>query len=152
MFCLPEEEEYFPPSQSANGGVRAAFAESQGKATETDRQNEQFTQIMAVYKEFYQKKSSSNLLYKKVFFYTILAVFVFVILSFTAVCIVLAVRGTPLKDALPLLGGSTVALLTSFIVLPQIIASHLFPMHEEGQIIVDLIAALRGAEPPAERK
>jgi hypothetical protein len=147
-FCLPEEEEYFPPSESANCGVRAAFAETQGKPTETDKQNEQFTQIVETYREYYKKKSNGNLTYKKIFFFTILAASVLVIFGFAALCVALAARGTPLKDALPLLGGGTAALLTSFIVLPQIVATHLFPVGED-QILIDLIAALRSTTPEA---
>ena len=142
-FCLPEEEEYVPLSESTNCGVRAAFAETQGKPTETDKQNEQFTQIVAAYREYYQKKSSSNLTYKKIFFFAILAMLGIIVLAFTATGIVLTLRGAAWQDTLPILGGGLATLLTSLIILPQIIATHLFPVGED-QTLIDLIAALRG--------
>jgi len=151
---LPEEEEYIPLNKNANCGVRAAFQVSRDavavmdEKTETDRQNEQFTQIVAAYKEYYRKKSDGNLTYKKVFFYAILSMLGAIILAFAAAGIILAVRGAVWRDALPLLGGGTAALLTSLIILPQIIATHLFPIKED-QVIVDLIAALRGIAPPS---
>ena len=146
VYGLPEEEESAPHGDSENCGVRAAFADAQDKATETDKQNELFTQILAAYKEYYKTKNSGNLTYKKVFFYAILSMLGVIILAFAAAGIILAVRGAAWRDALPLLGGGTAAVLTSLIILPQIIATHLFPVKED-QVIVDLIAVLRGTSP-----
>ena len=146
---MPEEEEYVPLSESDQTEfVEIAVAqmevtEEKDKATETDKQNEQFTQIVAAYKEYYKKKSGGNLTYKRVFFYAILSMLGLIILAFAAAVLILAARGAAWLDALPLLGGGTAALLTSLIVLPQIIATHLFPL-EEDKVIVDLIAVLRG--------
>ena len=143
---MPEEEEYVPMNNSENCGVRAAFEETQGKTTEMDKQNEQFTQIVTTYREYYQKKSSSNLTYKKIFFYAILAMLGTIVLAFVATGIVLTLRGAAWQDTLPILGGGLVTLLTSLIILPQIIATHLFPVGED-QTLIDLIAALRGTGP-----
>jgi len=155
-FYLAEEEEYIPLSESAQCGAQLEFnvkkdlTATRDKPTESDRQNEQFTQIVAAYKEYYRKKSNSNLTYKKIFFFAILSMLALIILGFVAAGIILAARGAAWKDALPLLGGGTAALLTSLIVLPQIIATHLFPLQED-QVIVDLIAVLRSGN-PAERE
>ena len=139
---MPEEEEYVPRSNSANCGVRAAFAETQGKPTETDRQNELFTQILAAYKEYFKTKSSGNLTYKKIFFYVILSILGVIILAFVVTGILLAFRGAAWKETMPLLASGVATLLTSLIILPKIIATHLFPVGED-QILIDLIAALR---------
>ena len=147
---MAEEEEYVPLSESANCGVRAAFEESQGKATEADKQNEQFTQIVTAYREYYQKKSSSNLTYKKIFFFAILAMLGVIVLAFVAAGIFLALRGAAWQDTLPILGGGVATLLTSLIILPQIIATHLFPVGED-QTLIDLIAVLRGIAPPEDK-
>ena len=110
------------------------------------RRGDLINKILEAYELYYEKKNDRNHTYKKVFFYAILSMLGLIILGFVAAGVILAARGANWKDTLPLLAGGTAALLTSLIVLPQIIATHLFPVKED-QVIVDLIAVLRGVNP-----
>jgi len=110
------------------------------------RRGDLINKILEAYENYYEEKNGRNHTYKRVFFYAILSMLGVIILAFAAAGIIIAVRGASWKDALPLLGGGTAALLTSLIILPQIIATHLFPVKED-QVIVDLIAVLRGINP-----
>ena len=145
----PEEEVYVPeqPEQSAPGPpqINVLTLETQVDFTsQKDKQEEQYTSILESFGKFYKKKSERNHFFKAVFFFVILLLLLLLVAGFAAACILLAVK----KDqdwtvTVPVAAGGTAALLSALIVLPQIIATHLFPT-DEDRVIVDLIAVLRG--------
>ena len=114
--------------------------------TERDKQNAQFTEIVQAFKTYYQKKSADNHFFKRIFFWAVIALLLLIAAGFAWVCYELTRNhGGDWKTALPVAAGSAVALVTALLKLPEIIATHLFPVGED-KVIVELVTALKDAE------
>ena len=111
-------------------------------------QEEQYTHILESFGDYYEKKSERNHFFKAVFFFVILVLLVLVIAGFAVTCILLVLKKNPNPDwtlTVPVAASGTATLLGALIVLPEVIAKHLFPT-DEDRVIVDLISVLKGAD------
>ena len=153
------EEEYVPPKRARRKAdlpeLEEIKAERPGTAaaqpaeppSERDKQDAQFTQIVEAFKSYYQKKSADNHTYKKIFFYLTMLILLVIAAGFVAVCVCL-VWAAKWQIAVPIAGAGAAAIVTALLKLPEIIATHLFPLKED-QVIVDLVKALKDTDNPA---
>ena len=113
--------------------------------TESDKQDEQITEILKAFKNYYKVKSNANHCYKKIFFYIIITVLALITLIFGAVSISLLFRPQRWEYVAVVMGGGVATIVTAILKLPKIIAEHLFPQKED-QVIVNLVEALKEVE------
>lgn len=93
-----------------------------------------YTQLLKHYKDTFQSKSKWNKWYKLSFFVLSMLVFVGIIVaSVGAICFVALKQETSMSDV-SVVVGSTAGIVSSIIVLPRIIAEHLFPTNEDANM------------------
>jgi len=122
---------------------------------EYNKRDKMYTDLLRHYIEATRQKSETNERYKRNFYRIVMSVFCglsfsFVVLSVIALCVKDAVVGIGIATT------SVAGLISTIIVLPSIIAKHLFP-ENEGEHMVRLVekmqnndASIRNFCPPEE--
>jgi len=112
--------------------------------TESDKQDKHITDILEAFKNYYEIKSEDNHQYKKIFFFVVMIILGLITLGFLLAGAALLFTAQ-WQVAASVMGGGAVTLVIALLKLPEIIATHLFPL-EEDKVIVDLVKALKDAE------
>ena len=107
-----------------------------------DNRDELYTELLKHYIDTTKLKNNNNKKYKKVFFWVVVCAFVALVATpITATFIVLYNGLTDTAAIIALVGGA-VSAIPAVIVLPQIIAQHLFPTDEDKNMI-DLVKSMQ---------
>ena len=94
-----------------------------------------YTKLLDCYIEFYCGKSKRNKCYKKTFFYSILGTFLLIILATMTFITILALRGDTTIEDIGIVASGAAGMVSALIILPKIIAEHLFPKDEDKNMI-----------------
>lgn len=132
-----ERDEQQPSSiqRARDDNLLESTEKEQKQDFECDRRNELYTKLLEQYIKTSKSKDSWKKWYKLVFFIVTLLAFVAII-----VCSLLALIWTSLKAKTVLADfgtviGSVAGILSALIVIPKIIAEHLFPANEDSNVI-----------------
>lgn len=102
-----------------------------GNYTERDKL---YTALLRQYIENNAAKSQANAVYKCVFFLVVVSVFAVLTIAPAIMFCELAQNGITTDDAIAIL-GSSIGIVSAIVVLPRIIAEHLFPTKEDENMI-----------------
>lgn len=103
--------------------------------SEYDRRNHLYSDLLAGYHREYQSKSRWKKWYKLLFFVITILCFLGIIIASLYAILLVAKKGTVNVYDLGTVLGSATGLISALIILPKIIAEHLFPLNEESYMI-----------------
>lgn len=112
------------------------FEEERSKnGKDYDQRNHLYSELLEKYILSYESKAKCNRIYKMIFFIVSLVVFFGIIFSsFICLFIVVNKSNSSLAD-ISVVGGAIASVISSIIILPKIIAEHLFPTNEDENMI-----------------
>lgn len=95
----------------------------------------QYTELLSKYIDLYERKAKRNEKYKLSFFIITMSMFVLLIaVPFVLFFIIACKESASVSDAVMVFGGIA-GIVSAVIVLPKIIAEHLFPANEDENMI-----------------
>lgn len=115
--------------------VKKVEEERSRNGKEYDQRNHLYSELLEKYISSYENKAKCNKIYKLVFFIISLVVFLGIIAaSFISFFIVVNKLNPSLTDFSVVFGAAS-SVISSIIILPKIIAEHLFPTNEDENMI-----------------
>ncbi|MCI8876489.1 MAG: hypothetical protein HFI77_10780 [Lachnospiraceae bacterium] len=107
----------------------------QEETREYNERNQLYTKLLNQYIDIYQEKENAKKKYKKAYFIITMVVFTVIIVG----CVI-SILGLPKSNTggiatLGIAGVDIVGIVSSLIIIPKIIAEHLFPTNEESNMI-----------------
>jgi hypothetical protein len=99
------------------------------------RRDKAYTALLGDYILQYKEKSKGNKWYKRVFFVCVMAVFACVVVIPIVLATVLVIRKSVSLPALGVAIGTIASSISALVILPRIIAEHLFPKNEDQNMI-----------------
>lgn len=113
----------------------AVASQSRGQDEEYNNRNKLYTQLLETYIENYRKKEKTKGIYKCVFFIITIILFLGIIVCGLIGIIMLSVYGDGNLANVGIAIANIVGIVSTLIVLPRIIAEHLFPTNEESNML-----------------
>lgn len=115
--------------------LKTSEKESSKYGKQYDRRDRLYSDLLHNYIRSNKSKSNWNKWYKLAFFIVSLASFVGILVVSLYVLIMIAINGgNSVSDVAVVIGGTS-GVISSIIVLPKIIAVHLFPTNEDANMI-----------------
>ena len=108
---------------------------SQENDPEYDARNQAYTELLKVYIDDYVKKSKSKKNYKCWFFIVALSAFTLIALTAIVSIWIVTIRGNISLGDVGVVISALAGMISAFIVIPKIIAEHLFPADEDANMI-----------------
>lgn len=100
-----------------------------------DKRDYLYSSLLGVYIDSYKDKAEKNKFYKNIFFWITMVSFCVIVLGSLAALIWVALKkGGGISD-IAVVAGSAGSIISAIIVLPKIIAKHLFPMDEDKNML-----------------
>ena len=125
-----EESDNETPVRTSDEQLITA-AISQENDPEYDARNQAYTELLKVYIDDYVKKSKSKKNYKFWFFVVSLAAFGFIVLTAIVSIWIVTIRGNISLGDVGVVVSALTGMISAFIVIPKIIAEHLFPADKD---------------------
>lgn len=114
----------------------SATKQSKEDKTEYEKRDESYTLLLDDYIESSKSKTAWNKVYKCIFFSVTMLILVALVAFPIAVTIIIVVKEqSNLVVDIAALVGSIIGIISAIIVLPKIIAQHLFPTNEDEHMI-----------------
>lgn len=113
----------------------AIESQSREQDEEYNNRNKLYTQLLGTYIENYKKKEHSKGIYKCIFFIITLLLFFGIIVCGLIGIVYLSVFGDGSLANVGIAIANIAGIVSSLIVLPKIIAEHLFPTNEESNML-----------------
>ena len=107
-----------------------------------DNRDALYTELLDHYIIATKSKNQINKFYKKVFFWVVVVAFAVIVLTPIAATFIVLFKGFTETSAIVALVGSAAGAIPAVIVLPKIIAQHLFPTDEDKNMI-DLVKSMQ---------
>lgn len=108
---------------------------SRDQDIEYDRRNSLYSDLLSNYIQMYRKKEKAKSIYKGIFFTVTMLLFLFVV----GICLygmyTLSTKGDGNLANVGIAIANIAGIVSSLLVLPKIIAEHLFPINEESNMI-----------------
>lgn len=120
----------------------AVTKEQQGMDAEYDSRNSLYTQLLQKYIEIYTKKSISKRRYKFAFFVITMSSFIGIIAGGMVIILFTVQAGNNSLSSVSAVVGSVAGMVSSLIIIPRIIAEHLFPVDEESNML-DMVKSMQ---------
>lgn len=120
---------------SDTGLIKTVEKEHRNQDPEYVRRNQLYTELLAQYISEYRSKDAWKKGYKAVFFTVIMLSFAGIITVSIIALSLVAHKEEPTVTDLGTILGSVAGILSSILVLPRIIAEHLFPKDEDSNMI-----------------
>lgn len=114
---------------------RAAASQTRRQDEEYNNRNRLYTQLLETYIENYRRKEKSKGIYKCIFFIITICLFLGIIVCGLAGIIILSVYGDGSWTNVGIAIANIVGIISTLIILPRIIAEHLFPTNEESNML-----------------
>ena len=118
------------------------FKDASGYGKQYDRRDELYANLLENYIEQSKDKADKNVGYKQKFFNIVMTVFCCMIFIPLLAILIVAIRGDNNITAVIALSSSAISILSAIIILPKIIAKHLFPTDEDKNMI-DLVKSMQ---------
>jgi hypothetical protein len=102
---------------------------------EYNKRNRLYTQLLETYIDYYRKKEKHKGIYKCIFF--IVTIFLFVVITVGSITsmVLLSIYGDGSLANVGIAIANIVTIISTIIVLPKIIAEHLFPTNEAENML-----------------
>lgn len=113
----------------------AIESQARGQDEEYNNRNKLYTQLMAAYIENYKKKERTKGIYKCIFFVVTLLLFLAIIVCGLIGIVTLSIFGDGDLANVGIAIANIAGIISALIVLPRIIAEHLFPTNEESNML-----------------
>lgn len=102
---------------------------------EYNKRNNLYTELLENYIQIYKKKEKNKSIYKFLFFFTTMLLFSGIIIVCGYNMYNISVHGDPGGASVGIALSNVIGIVSTLIVLPKIIAEHLFPTNEENNMI-----------------
>lgn len=122
------------PIEANDNKLNLSTASQREKDEEYDNRNRLYTQLLEKYIKIYEKKEIAKTLYKAIFFGITIFLFFGIEVCCLAGIVYLSVKGNG-WESVGIAIGNVAGVISTLIVLPKIIAEHLFPTNEENNMI-----------------
>ncbi len=119
------------PMQSDSLLFKKAEQEDFEHRKQYDKRDNLYSELLEEYISVYKSKSKRNRKLKLAFFIIAVITFCVIILGAVASMVIVAIKGGLNISGIAVVVGSVANILSAIIVLPKIIAEHLFPTDEE---------------------
>lgn len=100
-----------------------------------DRRDKAYSKLLENYIDIYNRKAKANSIYKLFFFIVTILMMIALVGFPIAFMLIMAIRGDYRWEAVGVIVGGVASMITAVIVLPKIIAEHLFPTKEDENMI-----------------
>lgn len=129
-----EESSHETPVETSDEQLITS-AINQENDPEYDARNQAYTRLLGVYIDDYVKKSKSKKSYKRGFFIVALSAFALIVLTAIVSIWIVTIRGNISLGDVGVVISALAGMISAFIVIPKIIAEHLFPADEDANMI-----------------
>ena len=113
----------------------AVASQRKDQDIEYDRRNKLYTNLLNNYIQVYRKKEESKAKYKAAFFVITMILFCCIVITCLIGMIILSICGDGNLANVGIAITNVAGIVSTLIVLPKIIAEHLFPVNEESNMI-----------------
>lgn len=110
-------------------------ATNQENDPEYDARNQAYTRLLEVYISEYKKKGISKKRYKLSFFIIVMLAFITINIAAVVSIFCVIIRGNISLGDVGVVISALAGMISAFIVIPKIIAEHLFPADEDANMI-----------------
>lgn len=117
-------------------------AQKSGEAIEYTKRDNLYTDLLCNYIEIYKTKEKHKKIFKIVFFVIVMFVFLGVITGCVLSMCYIAVNGIYDAESVGIVIADMAGIISSIIIIPQIIAKHLFPTNEES-FMLDMVKSMQ---------
>lgn len=131
------EDEVKEPSPASSDElmIDQTKKENSGFGTQYDKRDKIYTDLLDKYKSQFESKSNWNKIYKLIFYIVAMVAFIGIIAVSMYIIYIVAAKGDGSISDVAVVVGSTSGIISAIIVLPKIIAEHLFPTDEHSHMI-----------------
>ncbi|MBD5536858.1 MAG: hypothetical protein HDQ99_14640 [Lachnospiraceae bacterium] len=112
-----------------------AAAQRKEQEEEYNKRNKLYTELLREYILRYNKKEAEKAIYKGIFFSVIMFMFVAIVICGSVGLLLLSMYGDGTMANVGIAIANIAGIISSLIILPKIIAEHLFPVDEESNMI-----------------
>lgn len=124
------------PFEAEDEKLNIAIAvQKRNEDEEYDKRNELYTELLKSYIYVYNGKEKAKAIYKGIFFTVTMILFFGIIALCIGSMMAVAVRGDGSIADIVIAFSSIAGIISTLIILPKIIAEHLFPADEESKMI-----------------
>lgn len=113
----------------------AVASQNQEQDIEYDRRNKLYTELLNTYIQVYNGKEKAKSIYKAIFFTVTMLLFFGIVASCLVSMVVLSIYGDGSLANVGIAISNIAGIVSTLIILPKIIAEHLFPVNEESNMI-----------------
>ncbi len=113
----------------------AVASQSRGQDEEYNSRNKLYTQLLETYIDNYKKKEKTKGIYKCIFFVITIVLFLGIVVCGLVGLIILSIYGDGSLANVGIAIANIAGIISALVVLPRIIAEHLFPTNEEGNML-----------------
>lgn len=101
-----------------------------------------YTQLLKEYIDVYTGKEEDKKKYKKAFFIIVMIIFIIIIIGCVASICYISIEGAYDLESVGIVFSNVAGIISAIIVIPQIIAKHLFPTNEE-KFMIDMVTSMQ---------
>lgn len=124
------------PIEIADENLNSAVAsQSIDQDIEYDKRNNLYTDLLNNYIQVYRSKEKVKSIYKAIFFVVTMILFCGIVITCLISMIMLSIYGDGNLANVGIAISNVAGIVSTLIVLPKIIAEHLFPVNEESNMI-----------------
>lgn len=124
-----------PLAANDNNLNSIAAAQRKEQEEEYNKRNKLYTELLGNYIARYSKKEAAKAIYKGIFFGVIMFMFVAIVVCGSVGLLLLSMYGDGTMANVGIAIANIAGIISSLIILPKIIAEHLFPVNEESNMI-----------------
>jgi hypothetical protein len=106
----------------------------ENEARELTNRGSLYTALLEAYVTDFDLRHSGNMGYKKAFFITVMSLFCISVLAACAALALIAARGAQGAGDIVAALCSMATIISSFVIIPRIIAEYLFPLDEDKKV------------------
>jgi len=114
----------------------------ENEARELANRGSLYTALLEAYVTDFDIRHAGNLGYKKAFFIVVMSLFGLTVLSACAALVILAVQKADSTAGIVMAVSSMATIISSFIIIPRIIAEYLFPLDEDKRV-TDMVGMMQ---------
>lgn len=103
--------------------------------TQCNKRNVLYTKLLSHYLDEHKIKSDNKINYKCKFFWVTIILFILIVLSSLFSLVFICIFGSTSISSVSIVAGSVGSMVSAIIVIPKIIAEHLFPRNDESAMI-----------------
>ena len=131
---IQRESSNEPPLEATDENWVASIS-NQSQDPEYDARNHAYTELLRSYIKDYVQKAKHKKIFKCIFFGIIMSVFAGISIIAIAGIFMVLKHGNVTLEEVGVVIGALASMISAFIIIPRIIAEHLFPANEDENMI-----------------